>query len=141
MAEHVGIFNRIRNKIVAVMITVEDFMGYDQVRVYNTLPANAFVTRGMIDQLIPSGGSGYPVPFTNVTGFAINWQTDNVPGVSGQTYQAAFGGIPNPFVYFGTIGNPYTPAGQPFTWTTDSSGNILVMTFDWGTSQSGYIRF
>ncbi len=85
----------------------------------------------------PDGAPYTPirVPFTSATGLAITWQTD-IPTGQTQTYFQLFGNNVEAFVYF-----TGTPGGQPYSWTLDGSLNVLVVTFDWGVAQSGYIRF
>lgn len=87
-----------------------------------------------IANLSDVSGNSVDVPFTATTGATINWQTDIVPGYS-VTYAVKFGNNPNPFVYFGG-----SPGGQPFS-ITYSGSLISTMVFDFGTVQTGYIRF
>lgn len=107
---------------------------------YNSLP----ITADLLDNDVPAWKNindaienifiPLRIPFTSQTGLTINWQTDIPPGDS-VSYFTLFGNNIEAFVYT-TI-----PLGQPYTWTIDGSNNILLVTFDWGSSQSGYIRF
>lgn len=96
----------------------------------NDVPAWKNVNDAVISLVTP-----LRVPFTNETGLTINWQTDVPPGES-VSYFTLFNNNVEAFVYFSN-----SPGGQPYTWTLDGSSNILVVTFDWGISQSGYIKF
>lgn len=87
---------------------------------------------------INSNNESFQKSFTNVSGYTINWQTD-IPDGAVQTYAQLFGNTVKAFVFF-TGSSPSLPIGQPYTYTT-SSGNVNVVTFDWGSSQSGFISF
>lgn len=79
------------------------------------------------------------LPFNNVTGVTVNWQTDIAP-VFTETYANIFGNsLPNPIVYFGTP-DTLQPAGNQPTVTL-SGGIIQTVVFDFGLSSSGVIRF
>jgi len=87
--------------------------------------------------VINTGTPVYIVPFSGVANLTINWSS-NVPGYT-KTYAQLIGNNPNPFVYFDGV-NSDTPSGQPFI-INKLGGVVQSVTFDWGTSQSGYIRF
>jgi hypothetical protein len=139
MAEHTGVFNWLKAKVT--FIQSRDFIAYftsdGSIIPQSQLPNdNALVTRGMLNTAVGSVPTVpiFRIPFTAQTGATINWQTDKPDGTN--TYQSLYGNNVEAFVYF-----PGTPGGQPYTWTIDGSGNVLAVTFDWGTSQSGYIRW
>jgi len=77
----------------------------------------------------------FVVPFSAVSTVSITWQVQMPPG-SILTYFQLFGNNVEAFVYF--IG---LPQGQPYSWTLDGSNNVDIVTFDWGSPQTGYIRF
>lgn len=90
---------------------------------------------------IPPANIEIEIPFTAVTGFSINWQTDIPPGQT-QTYAALLGnGVPKPLVVIPTD-NPNEYTDLSFTRTyTKISGNIGTVIFDWAISQTGLIIF
>lgn len=140
MAEHSGIFDWLRVKVGA-FIQSRSFIAYwtsDGSSVpLSALPNdNGLVTRSMLNLAVGSVDVApvFRIPFTAVTGVSIEWQTDMPDGTN--TYQSLFGNNVESFVYFST-----SPGGQPYTWTLDGSNNVLVVTFDWGLAQTGYIRF
>jgi len=79
------------------------------------------------------------ISFTNVTGLTINWQTDIPTGYT-QTYAQILGNyFPNPVVGFND-GSEYGSAGNAPA-VTYSGSIIQTVVFNFGVSQSGFIRF
>lgn len=140
MAQHTGLFDWIKKKTGTDPILLRSFFSYfthdgSPVGIDDLPDDNCLVTKGMLDAAVAGFGAPVRVPFTTETNLVIDWQTDTPPG-NPSTYFAIFGNNLEAFVYF-----TGSPGGQPYTWTLDGDNNIDVVTFDWGSSQSGYIRF
>jgi len=77
--------------------------------------------------------------FTAQTGLTINWQTDLADGV--HTYAALLGNFfPRPVVALLSSGSDYVYPGT-LPVVNYSAGLVNTVTFDWGVSSDGYIRF
>ncbi|MFI5158604.1 MAG: hypothetical protein ACHQF4_07040 [Sphingobacteriales bacterium] len=141
MAEHNGKFTTIGNKISGIFIPLVDFLAYytsDGSYVpLSALPNdNGLITRSMLEIAL----SGIPLlpiiqtEFTAQTGMVITWQTD-IPAGQTQTYFELFGNYVESRAYFNGGGT-----SDP-TWTYDGSNNVNIVTFAFGSAQSGWIRF
>lgn len=109
---------------------------YNDAYDYTSFPDNGHITKLML--ITAMGGLIAPlrIPFTSSTGPVINWQTDLADGVN--TYFELFSNRVEAFVYRTDFG---LPLGQPYTWTVDGSNNVNVVTFAFGDTATGYIKW
>lgn len=130
--KHESLINRIASAITGNKIAVVENLFYDTLKGnLDFAPDDIPNVRAVLSLL----GNSFSVPFSAQTGIVINWQSDTPPDQD-STYFELFNNSVEAFVYFLN-----SPGGQPYTWTLDGSSNVLVVTFDWGISQSGYIKF
>jgi hypothetical protein len=80
------------------------------------------------------------VEFTAATGIVINWQTDDI--ITGTTYADYFGNtLPKPAVYINTGVTDEVTKKDFDLKIIRTTGLITTVTFDWATSETGYIIF
>lgn len=138
-----SVISRIISAIKGNKIAVRENLFYDTVKGIVDFGLDDLITLRVLQS---SAGQivrkAFTTTNTSTGALNINWQTD-IPDGQVSTYAALMGNYVEPqcFVIRGGAGGGFAQGSANVSWTTDGSGNVLIVTIAIGSPQNGYVRF